>query len=214
MTYLILLRHGESQWNLENRFTGWVDVPLSKKGELEASRAAELLKNLPIDKVYTSVLKRAVDTTNVVLQARERCSIQPIKNAALNERCYGDLQGLNKAETAAKYGAEQVQLWRRSFRVRPPNGESLEDTAARTLPYYRNVILPDLMLGRNVLIVAHGNSLRALVMMLDNLTEEQVMGLNIPTGIPLVYELNDAGVVMSHKYMEPQPTSSSILVSK
>jgi 2,3-bisphosphoglycerate-dependent phosphoglycerate mutase len=201
MPILTLLRHGESQWNLENRFTGWVDVPLSPKGELEASRAGELLKNVPMDKVYTSVLQRAIETARIVLEERGTPDLPIERDKALNERMYGDLQGLNKDETAQKFGAEQVHIWRRSYDIPPPNGESLKDTAARTLPYFNEHIFPDIKAGKNVLVAAHGNSLRSIVMELDKLTKEQVLELNIPTGTPLVYELDIQGTVVSSKYL-------------
>ncbi len=201
MPFLTLLRHGESQWNLENRFTGWVDVPLSPKGEEEARRAGELLKEVPIDKVYTSVLQRAINTANIALAVRGGGDLPVERDKALNERMYGDLQGLNKAETAEKFGAEQVHIWRRSYDVPPPNGESLKDTAARTLPYFEEHILPDIKKGLNVLVAAHGNSLRSIVMFLDKMTKEEVLELNIPTGVPLVYELDTDGNVLSKKYL-------------
>jgi 2,3-bisphosphoglycerate-dependent phosphoglycerate mutase len=201
MPKLILLRHGESQWNLENRFTGWVDVELSPKGEAEAKRAGELIAGIPIDKVYTSVLKRAINTANIALGESSRTDLPTERDQALNERHYGDLQGLNKAETALQYGDEQVHIWRRSYDVPPPNGESLKDTAARTIPYFESRILPDLKAGKNILIVAHGNSLRSIVMYLDKLTREQVLELNIPTGTPLVYNIDDNGGVISSSYL-------------
>ncbi|BDI29235.1 2,3-bisphosphoglycerate-dependent phosphoglycerate mutase [Capsulimonas corticalis] len=204
MPKLILVRHGESQWNLENRFTGWVDVPLSPKGEEEARIAGEHMRDLPVDKVYTSVLQRAINTSKIALAAAGKTEDLPTeRDEALNERHYGDLQGLNKAETAEQYGDEQVKIWRRSYDVPPPGekGESLKDTAARTLPYFEAHILPDIKAGKNVLVVAHGNSLRSIVMALDKLTKEQVLELNIPTGIPLVYDLDDAGNVLSHAYL-------------
>jgi 2,3-bisphosphoglycerate-dependent phosphoglycerate mutase len=202
MPKLILLRHGESQWNLENRFTGWVDVPLSPKGEQEAKHAGELLKAIPIDKVYTSVLQRAMETARIVLEARGNPNLPTERDKALNERMYGDLQGLNKAETADKFGAEQVHIWRRSYDVPPPNGESLKDTAARTLPYFNEHILPDIKAGLNVLVAAHGNSLRSIVMDLDKLTREQVIELNIPTGVPLVYDFAADGTILGSEYLQ------------
>ncbi len=204
MPTLILVRHGESQWNLENRFTGWVDVPLTERGEGEARIAGEHLRGLPIDKVYTSVLQRAINTSKIALQAAGKPDTLPTeRDQALNERHYGDLQGLNKAETAEQYGDAQVKIWRRSYDVPPPGekGESLKDTAARTLPYFRAHILPDLKAGHNVLVVAHGNSLRSIVMELDQLSREQVLELNIPTGIPLVYNIADDGTVIDKHYL-------------
>lgn len=201
MPKLILLRHGESQWNLENRFTGWVDVPLSPKGEQEAAEAGKLLKSFEIDKLYTSVLQRAIETARIALEIAGKSNVPTERDQALNERHYGDLQGLNKAETAEKFGADQVKLWRRSYDVQPPNGESLKDTAARTLPYFQDHIMKDIDSGENVLVVAHGNSLRSIVMSLDNMTEEEVVELNIPTGIPLVYEFDEAGEIASKGYL-------------
>lgn len=190
MPNLILLRHGESQWNLENRFTGWVDVPLSEKGKEEARRAGEKLKNFSFDVAYTSMLKRAVDTLKIVLKILGKNGLPVIQDAALNERHYGDLQGLNKAETAKKYGEKQVHIWRRSFDVAPPKGESLKDTAARTLPYFEKHIVTDLRVGKNVLVSAHGNSLRSIVMQIENLTPALVVALEIPTGIPILYQFS------------------------
>ena len=203
MPKLILLRHGESQWNLENRFTGWVDVPLSPRGENEARTAGEHLRDLPIDKLYTSVLQRAMNTAKIALETAGKGELPTERDQALNERHYGDLQGLNKAETATQYGDEQVKIWRRSYDVPPPgeNGESFKDTAARTLPYFQAHILPDIKAGKSVMVVAHGNSLRSIVMELDNLTREQVLELNIPTGIPLVYDFDDAGNITHKQYL-------------
>jgi 2,3-bisphosphoglycerate-dependent phosphoglycerate mutase len=201
MTTLVLIRHGESQWNLENRFTGWVDVPLSAKGMEEARAAGEKLKGYTFDLAFTSVLQRAITTLNVVLEVTGQKGIPITQNQALNERHYGDLQGLNKAETAEKYGDAQVKLWRRSFDVQPPNGESLKDTLARVLPYWESTIYPHVQKKERMIIAAHGNSLRSLVMHLDNLTTEQVLELNIPTGVPLVYEFDDNGKAVSHRYL-------------
>jgi len=201
MPELILLRHGESQWNLENRFTGWVDVPLSPKGEAEARVAGEKLRGHKIDKLYTSVLRRAIDTADLAVTAAGVSALPTEREAALNERMYGDLQGMNKAEASERFGADQVKLWRRSYDVRPPAGESLADTAARVLPYWEARILPDLRAGKNVLIVAHGNSLRALVMHLDGLTREQVLALEIPTGAPLLYQIETDGRVLGKRYL-------------
>jgi 2,3-bisphosphoglycerate-dependent phosphoglycerate mutase len=201
MPKLILLRHGESQWNLENRFTGWVDVQLSPKGEQEATRAGELLKDYEIDELFTSVLTRAKETARIALETRGKGDVPTKRDQALNERHYGDLQGLNKAETAAQYGDEQVHIWRRSYDVPPPNGESLKDTAARTIPYFEANILPEVKAGKNVLVTAHGNSLRSIVMFLDNMTKEQVLELNIPTAVPLVYDFDDNGNILGKKYL-------------
>jgi len=201
MPTVVLLRHGESQWNLENRFTGWIDVPLSEKGVQEAKDAGEKLKGYTFDHAFTSVLKRANDTLNIVLDIIGQKNIPIDYDQALNERHYGDLQGLNKAETAKKYGDAQVKLWRRSFDVQPPNGESLKNTLERVLPYWDAKILPCIKKGERLIIAAHGNSLRSLVMHLDNLTREAVLELNIPTGVPLVYEFDANAVPVSHKYI-------------
>ncbi len=201
MATMVLLRHGESQWNLENRFTGWVDVPLSPKGQEEAKEAGRKLSGYRFDRAFTSVLIRAIDTLRIVLEVIGQSQIPIEKNQALNERLYGDLQGLNKAETVRKFGEQQVKLWRRSYDVRPPGGESLKDTAARVLPYYETQIQPHVLKGEPLIIAAHGNSLRALVMHLDRLTPEQVLELNIPTGVPLVYELDGRGQPLSKRYL-------------
>jgi 2,3-bisphosphoglycerate-dependent phosphoglycerate mutase len=201
MSDLLLLRHGQSQWNLENRFTGWVDVPLSARGEQEARAAGEKLRGRRIDKLYTSVLERAIDTARLALESAGLRPPPTERDAALNERMYGDLQGLDKAEAAKRFGADQVKLWRRSYDVKPPAGESLADTAARVLPYWTAHILPDLRAGLNVLVVAHGNSLRALVMHLDSLTRDQVLELEIPTGQPLLYEIAPDGRVTGKRYL-------------
>lgn len=199
MPYLALLRHGQSQWNLENRFTGWEDIDLSPLGEQEARRAGIMMKEIPFDRVYTSALKRAQHTAQLALEAAERTDLVPVSDQALNERHYGDLQGLNKAETAAKYGAEQVHIWRRSFDVCPPGpkAESLATTIERVLPYVKAHIIPDLKAGLNVLVVAHGNSLRALLYELEKHTAESIMGVEIPTGVPILFELevNDDGTL-------------------
>ena len=201
MARLVLLRHGESQWNLENRFTGWVDVPLSPKGIEEAKTAGKKLTGYRFDRAFSSVLTRANETLRIVLEVIGQPAI-PIENdKALNERLYGDLQGLNKAETAQKYGDAQVKIWRRSYDVRPPGGESLKDTADRVLPYYETRVKPYILKGETILIAAHGNSLRALVMQLEQLSKEQVLELNIPTGAPLLYEFDNQGKVLSHRYL-------------
>jgi 2,3-bisphosphoglycerate-dependent phosphoglycerate mutase len=199
MATLVLIRHGESQWNLENKFTGWVDVPLTEKGRAEAKRGGEKIKSIKFDKAYTSVLKRANETLKIVLDVIGQTGIRIEKDEALNERHYGDLQGLNKAETAKKYGDEQVHIWRRSYDIAPPNGESLKDTAARTLPYFEKKIIPDLKAGKNLLVAAHGNSLRSIVMHLDKMTKEQVLKLNLGTGVPIVYEIDADLKVLSKK---------------
>ncbi len=211
MPNLILLRHGESQWNLENRFTGWVDVPLSPKGEKEAHEAGEKLKSYKFDKAFTSALKRANDTLNIVLKIIKQEGLPIEYDKALNERHYGALQGLNKAETAQKYGDAQVKIWRRSYDTPPPRdvtelnpdgySESLKDTAARTLPYFESKILPEVLAGKNIIVAAHGNSLRSIVMKLDSLTREQVLELNIPTGVPLLYVYDAQGKILEHRYL-------------
>ena len=201
MARLVLLRHGESQWNLENRFTGWVDVPLSPRGIQEAKDAGEKLRTFKFDRAFTSVLARANETLRLALETIGQTGIPVEKDKALNERMYGELQGLNKDETAKKYGEAQVKIWRRSYDVRPPGGESLKDTAERVLPYYEQTIKPYLLKGDSILIAAHGNSLRALIMELEQLSREQVLELNIPTGAPLLYELDNRGKVVDHLYL-------------
>jgi len=201
MARLILLRHGESQWNLENRFTGWVDVPLSPRGIQEAKDAGEKLRSFTFDRAFTSVLARANETLRLVLDTIGQTAIPTEKDKALNERMYGELQGLNKDETVKKYGEAQVKIWRRSYDVRPPGGESLKDTAERVLPYYEQTIKPYVLKGETILVAAHGNSLRALIMELEQLSREQVLELNIPTGAPLLYELDGTGKVVNHRYL-------------
>ena len=201
MARLVLLRHGESQWNLENRFTGWVDVPLSPRGIQEAKDAGEKLRTFKFDRAFTSVLARANETLRLALEAIDQTGIPVEKDKALNERMYGELQGLNKDETAKKYGDAQVKIWRRSYDVRPPEGESLKDTAERVLPYYEGTIKPHLLKGDTILVAAHGNSLRALIMELEQLSREQVLELNIPTGAPLLYELDNTGKAIDHRYL-------------
>ena len=211
MPNLILIRHGESQWNLENRFTGWVDIPLSPKGEQEAKTAGEKFKDYKFDKGYTSVLKRAMTTLDIVLSINGQKNLPIERDKALNERHYGALQGLNKADIGRQYGEEQLKIWRRSYDVPPPKevtelnpdgiSESLKDTAARTLPYFESKILPDVLSGKNIIVAAHGNSLRSIVMRLDNLTKEQVLELNIPTGVPLLYVYDSKGKITEHRYL-------------
>lgn len=202
MAILVLVRHGESQWNLENRFTGWIDIPLTPKGEEEARKAGEKIKGIKFDKAYTSVLIRANKTLEIILDVINQKNIPIEKDQALNERHYGDLQGLNKAETAKKFGDAQVHIWRRSYDIAPPNGESLKDTAARTLPYFEKKIIPDLKTAKNVLVAAHGNSLRSIVMSLDKLTKEQVLELNLGTGVPIVYEFDSNLKILSKKELK------------
>jgi 2,3-bisphosphoglycerate-dependent phosphoglycerate mutase len=228
MHRLVLLRHGESTWNRENRFTGWTDVPLSERGEREAAEAGRLLGEggYVFDVAYTSLLKRAIRTLWVVLEATDQVWIPEHKSWRLNERHYGALQGLDKAETAAKFGKEQVHVWRRSYDVPPPPltpddarfpgrdpryrdlrpeelplTESLKDTVARFLPYWHETIAPDVARGRRVIVAAHGNSLRALVKYLDGVSDAEIVGLNIPTGVPLVYELEDDLRPIRHYYL-------------
>ena len=198
MPTLVLVRHGQSLWNLENRFTGWVDVPLSEKGMAEARRAGELLNGFRFDVAYTSALTRAQETLRILLETMG-AQLPIIRDQALNERHYGDLQGLNKEDTAKRYGADQVKLWRRSYDVPPPNGESLEMTANRTLPFFDRCIAGDLRQGKNVLVVAHGNSNRSIVMQLDRLSGEQVVALELATGAPLVYEVEKDGATVKSK---------------
>jgi 2,3-bisphosphoglycerate-dependent phosphoglycerate mutase len=197
MPKLVLLRHGESTWNKENRFTGWIDIPLTELGEEQAAAAGRAMRDIKFDIAFTSVLKRAIDTTRIALENAGQPDVPVIRDKAINERMYGDLQGLNKAETAKQYGDHQVKLWRRSYDVAPPNGESLKDTAARSVPYLKEKILPEIRAGKNVLVSAHGNSLRAIVMELDGLTEEQVLELNIPNGVPIIYEMDLDGNILS-----------------
>lgn len=225
---LVLIRHGESEWNKLNLFTGWTDVDLSEKGHQEAMNAGKLLKaeGYDFDVCYTSLLKRAIHTLNHVLDEMDRNWLPVIKTYKLNERLYGALQGLNKSETAAKYGEEQVKIWRRSFDVKPPAldpaderapqnqamfrdvpadelplNESLETTIERVVPYFEEVIKKDMAAGKRVLIAAHGNSLRALVKYFDKLSDEEIIGVNIPTGSPLVYEFDEDFNVINHYYL-------------
>ncbi len=211
MSYLVLLRHGQSIWNKENLFTGWVDVPLSQEGIMEAMIAGEKLKKFCFDEVYTSVLIRSIQTAMIALSKID-CKKMPIiqhengkmaqwakinndlkimpvfEYEELNERYYGDLQGKNKKETAEKYGEEQVHKWRRSYDIKPPNGESLKDNYERTIPFFKNVIENRLKDGKNILISAHGNSLRAIVKYIENISDEAIPTFEIPTGIPMVYD--------------------------
>jgi len=231
MYKLVLIRHGESEWNKANLFTGWTDVELSEKGLLEAKSGGELLKKegFTFDIAYTSVLKRAIRTLWTVLDEMDLMWIPVVRDWRLNERHYGALQGLNKAETAAKYGDEQVKIWRRSYDIQPPAlekddprypghdpryknlseaqlpaSECLKDTVARFLPLWNDVIAPQIKEGKKVVIAAHGNSLRALVKHLDNISEDEIIGLNIPTGVPLVYELDANLKPIKHYYLGDQ----------
>jgi len=231
MYKLVLIRHGESEWNKSNLFTGWTDVDLTEKGRLEAKNAGKLLKKdgYTFDVAYTSVLKRAIRTLWMVLDEMDLMWIPVIRDWRLNERHYGALQGLNKAETAAKYGEDQVKIWRRSYNIQPPaldpadarfpghdpryanlqpeelpKSECLEDTVARFLPAWHEVIAPKILEGKKVVIVAHGNSLRALIKYLDNVSEEEIIALNVPTGVPLVYELDSELKPITHYYLGDQ----------
>ena len=231
MMKLVLLRHGESEWNKLNLFTGWTDVELSDKGREEAKQAGITMKNegYDFDVCYTSYLKRAIHTLNIALDEMDRAWLPVVKSWKLNERHYGALQGLNKAETAEKYGEEQVKIWRRSFDVKPPAldpddersaakqamfrdvpasllpaNESLETTIERVVPYYEEVIKKDMAAGKRVIIAAHGNSLRALVKYFDNISSEDIIGVNIPTGVPLVYEFDDNFNTLRHYYLGDQ----------
>ena len=232
MSYpLILLRHGESEWNLENRFSGWKDVDLTETGVAEAQKAAELLaaEGLLPELAFTSVLKRAIRSLWIVLDEMDRMWVPVERSWRLNERSYGALQGLNKAETAAKHGDEQVLIWRRSYDIQPPAldaddernprhnpryadlsddevplTECLKDTVARVLPYWNDRIVPQIKTGKQVIIAAHGNSLRALVKHLDGISDEEIVGLNIPTGVPLIYDLNDDMTPAGHRYLGDQ----------
>ena len=197
MASLILIRHGQSVWNASHRFTGWTDVDLSDKGVIEAEEAGRQLSDIRIDVVHTSDLIRAQRTAKIVMQQNESSGEDvPTKyDWRLNERHYGALQGLNKAETAEKHGAEQVQIWRRSFDVPPPEGESLEMTAERTIPYFTEEILPDLESGKNVLVSAHGNSLRSIVMHIEGISPDDIVSLEIPTGSPLLYRHDKNGTI-------------------
>ena len=231
MTKLVLVRHGESEWNKLNLFTGWTDVDLSEKGHEEAKSAGKLLKEegYDFDVCYTSYLKRAIHTLNHILDEMDRAWLPVYKTWKLNERHYGDLQGKNKSEAAAKFGEDQVKIWRRSFDVKPPvlsdddersakkqamyrdvdsfflpQNESLETTIERVVPFFLETIMADMKAGKRVIIAAHGNSLRALVKYLDNLSNEEILGVNIPTGTPLVYEFDDNFKVVKHYYLGDQ----------
>ena len=201
---LVLSRHGESEWNLKNLFTGWKDPGLTEKGVEEAKAGGRRLKALGIsfDVAFTSALSRAQRTCELMLNEIGQPNLETIRDWSLNERDYGDLSGLNKAETAAKYGDEQVHIWRRSYDVPPPGGESLKDTVARVLPYYVETILPRVMRGERVFVAAHGNSLRALIMVLDHLDDKTIPTLELKTGVPLVYRLNADTTVASRQVLD------------
>ncbi len=192
---LVLVRHGQSEWNLKNLFTGWRDPDLTEKGVAEAIKAGEMLKRegFHFDIAFTSVLHRAQRTLDLMLDKLGQTGLETIKDKALNERHYGDLCGLNKDDARKKWGEEQVHMWRRSYDIRPPGGESLKDTAERVLPYYKEQIWPRIKKGQNVLVAAHGNSIRALVMHLEQLNEKQIIEREIGTGVPLIYRLNESG---------------------
>ncbi len=202
---LVLVRHGQSEWNKLNLFTGWRDPGLSEKGVEEARTAGRLLKaeGYKFDVAFTSALKRAQQTLELMLEELGQTGLLTYADQALNERDYGDLSGLNKDDARRRWGEEQVHIWRRSYDVKPPGGESLKDTAARTLPYYEAKIWPEVKAGRNVLVSAHGNSLRSIVMKLDNLSPDEVTKLEIATGVPIVYQLDDEGRVRSKRILEP-----------
>ena len=209
MNKLVLLRHGQSQWNLENRFTGWKDVPLTEKGIKEANNAGYLLKkhNINIDKVFSSVLERANKTAEIAIKASEIENLHEngkliyVKNQNLNERDYGDLVGLNKAETADKFGKEQVHIWRRSYDTPPPNGESLKDVVDRVSPYFTETIQPHILNKKNVLIAAHGNSLRAIMIKVGMYKPEEISSIELPTGSPLCLDYQN-GELIEHYYLD------------
>lgn len=194
---LVLVRHGQSEWNLKNLFTGWTDVDLTEKGIVEAREAGHQLSDfkLTFNCAYTSALIRAQRTLDLILEELNQKDLSIIANAALNERDYGDLTGLNKDDARAKWGDEQVHIWRRSFDIPPPGGESLKDTAARVLPYFDNEILPCVLAGECILVCAHGNSLRAIIMQLENLSGEDIVKRELATGTPIIYRLTDDGAI-------------------
>lgn len=200
---LVLVRHGQSDWNLKNLFTGWKDPELTELGIQEANTGGKALADYGIkfDVAFTSDLKRAQDTLKIILDNVGQPDLKTFKDQALNERDYGDLSGLNKDDARAKWGEEQVHMWRRSYDVPPPGGESLRDTGARVWPYYLTEILPRVLRGEKVLVAAHGNSLRSLVMVLDRLTKEQILALNLATGVPMVYKLNADSTVASKEVL-------------
>jgi len=192
MPLLILVRHGQSIWNAENLFTGWTDVELSDKGLIEAKNAGTQLSKIRLDIVFTSELIRAQKTAEIIIKESSKSkNIQTIKDLRLNERHYGDLQGMNKDDARKEFGAEQVHIWRRSFDIPPPNGESLKMTAERTLPCFDELIMPELKLGKNILVAAHGNSLRSIVMKLENIDRDSIVKLELPTGVPRIYSFEN-----------------------
>ena len=201
---LVLIRHGQSDWNLKNLFTGWKDPDLSPKGVEEARAAGRALKGVgPFDVAFTSALTRAQHTCRLVLGEVGQENLDTIRDEALNERDYGDLSGLNKDEAREKWGADQVHVWRRSYAVNPPGGESLRDTVARALPFYNQRILPRVLGGQRVLVAAHGNSLRSLIMVLDGLSPDGIVGVELETGVPIVYRLKDDSTVDSKEVLKP-----------
>ncbi|PLX38749.1 MAG: 2,3-bisphosphoglycerate-dependent phosphoglycerate mutase [Hyphomicrobiales bacterium] len=203
---LVLVRHGQSEWNLKNLFTGWKDVDLTDKGVSEAKAAGERLKaaGYDFDMCFTSALKRAQRTLDLILGELGRSELPITRDQALNERDYGDLVGMNKDEARQKWGDEQVHIWRRSYDVPPPGGESLKDTEARSVPYYEANILPQVLAGKRVLVAAHGNSLRALIMHIEGLTPEEILKQELGTGVPIVYRLNEDGSVASRLDLKPE----------
>jgi 2,3-bisphosphoglycerate-dependent phosphoglycerate mutase len=200
---LVLVRHGQSEWNKKNLFTGWKDVRLTPEGETEAQKAGELLREegLSFDLAFTSKLMRAQNTLEFILKELGQQDLETFEHEALNERDYGDLVGLNKDDARERWGDDQVHIWRRSFDIPPPGGESLKDTAERVLPYFNAEILPQVLAGKNVIVSAHGNSLRALVMQLDKLSPETITSLNLATGAPMIYRLNADGSVAEKRYL-------------
>lgn len=201
MPLLSIVRHGQSTWNLENRFTGEVDVDLTPLGREEARSAGKKLAQIPFSRCFTSVLKRAIETLEIILEEMHEPGLPVTRDKALDERNYGQLQGLNKAETAKKYGDQQVAIWRRSYNVRPPGGESLEDTSRRVIPYYTRAIEPWLKKGENILIVAHGNSLRSLMMHLEHIGEDKISAVDLPTGTPRLYTFDPQLVLQTVVYL-------------
>jgi 2,3-bisphosphoglycerate-dependent phosphoglycerate mutase len=201
MPVLVLVRHGQSTWNLENRFTGETDVPLTPLGREEARAAGHKLTAIPFSHAFTSVLQRAIDTLSLVLETAKQQQVPVTRNRALNERNYGQLQGQNKLTVAKQYGDAQVSIWRRSYATRPPGGESLEDTAARVIPYYQAAIAPLLQKQQDVLVVAHGNSLRALMMFLEKISEQDIADIDLPTAAPRAYTLDETGSVIKAAWL-------------
>lgn len=201
MSKLVIVRHGQSEWNAQNRFTGWVDVELAPKGIEEAKKAGEKLKGFRFDMAFTSGLKRAQNTLSRILEVTGQTDLEVVKNEALNERMYGDLQGMNKDEAREQFGEDQVHIWRRSYDSPPPGGESLKGTADRVLPYFEKVIAPELKSGKDIIIAAHGNSLRALIMHLEQLSPEEILKTEVPTGQPRLYELDGELKVLKAEYL-------------